>query len=105
MAGGHRSLTLFRLIPLPTLWTLFWRYGPQWAIRKGDWKLVVSQSDGLKPRLVNLAEDISESNDLSEKNPEKVKELQSLHKAWSDEQHAPLWGSPSAGKAKKKGKK
>ena len=81
--------------------TLFWRYGPQWAIRKGDWKLVVSQFDGLKPRLVNLAEDISESNDLSEKNPEKVKELTAAYNAWSKEQPVPLWGPMTTGLQKK----
>src|SRR5262249_8810385 len=80
---------------------LFWRYGPQWAIRKGDWKLVVSQSDGLKPRLIHLAEDISESNDLSGRNPEKVKELTAAYKAWSEEQHVPLWGLMTTGLQKK----
>ena len=83
---------------------LYWRFGDQWAIRQGDWKLVASQADrdGLKPKLINLAADISEATDLADKNPEKAKELQSLHKAWSNQQHAPLWGSPAAGKAKKK---
>jgi arylsulfatase A-like enzyme len=82
--------------------TLFWRYGPQWAIRKGDWKLVVSQFDELKPRLINLAEDISESNDLSDQNPEKVRELTAVYKAWSEEQHEPLWGPLTTGLQKKK---
>lgn len=80
---------------------LFWRYGPQWAIRKGDWKLVVSRADGLKPRLVNLADDISESNDLSEQNPEKVTELTTAYNAWSKEQSAPLWGPMTTGLQKK----
>jgi arylsulfatase A-like enzyme len=38
--------------------TLYWRYGTQWAIRCGDWKLVVSQPDGPTPRLFNLGADI-----------------------------------------------
>jgi arylsulfatase A-like enzyme len=85
---------------------LYCRFGDQWAIRKGDWKLVVSQADtrqlnSHKPRLINLAEDISEEHDLADKNPEKVKELQGLFKAWSDVQHAPLWQSPSAKRGKK----
>jgi arylsulfatase A-like enzyme len=81
--------------------TLFWRYGPQWAIRKGDWKLVVSQNDGLKPRLINLAEDIGENNDLSEMHPEKVMKLTAAYKAWSAEQRVPLWGPETTGLQKK----
>ena len=27
---------------------LYWRFGEQWAIRKGDWKLVASNVDGVK---------------------------------------------------------
>src|SRR5262249_29331458 len=85
--------------PAPPHEVLYLPCCDQWAIRKGDWKLVMSQADARqlnskKPRLINLAEDISESHDLSDKNPEKVKELQALYKAWSDVQHAPLWQSP-----------
>ena len=71
--------------------TLYWRFGKQWAVRKGDWKLVVSRIDKLQPRLINLAEDIAEANDLSEKHPEKKKELEAAWKAWNAEQAAPLW--------------
>jgi arylsulfatase A-like enzyme len=87
--------------------TLYWRFGEQWAIRKGDWKLVASQADRdeLKPRLINLAEDISEANDLSDTNPEKVKELQGLYTTWSEAQHEPLWGPLGAGLQKKKSNK
>jgi arylsulfatase A-like enzyme len=71
--------------------TLYWRFGPQWAVRKGDWKLVVSDFDKLRPRLINLAEDIAEANDLSEKYPGKKKELEAAWKAWNAEQMDPLW--------------
>ncbi len=71
--------------------TLYWRFGEQWAIRKGDWKLVASRVDKNVPRLINLADDVAEANDLSEKNPEKAKELLADWKAWSAEQKAPLW--------------
>lgn len=86
---------------------LYWRFGEQWAIRKGDWKLVASQADRaeLKPRLINLADDISEANDLSDKNPEKMKELQGLYKNWSQAQREPLWGALGGGLQKKKANK
>jgi arylsulfatase A-like enzyme len=95
---------------------LYWRFGDQWAIRQGDWKLVVSNADradragranravSLKPRLINLRDDISEANDLSDKNPEKLKELQALYQSWSAQQHEPLWGSPNNARPKKKAK-
>ncbi len=71
--------------------TLYWRFGEQWAIRKGDWKLVASRIDKNQPRLINLAEDIGEANDLSEKMPQKKMELLADWKAWNAEQKNPLW--------------
>lgn len=47
------------------------------AIRQGDWKLVFDQRNG-KKELYNLADDISETNDLSASNPQKTKELTAL---------------------------
>ena len=71
---------------------LYWRFGDQWAIRKGDFKLVASTPDGVKtPKLFNLKDDIGEKTDLTEKMPEKVKELQALWDKWSAEQSKPLW--------------
>ena len=84
--------------------TLYWRFGEQWAIRKGDWKLVASRVDNNKPRLINLAEDIAEANDLSEKEPEKAKELTAMWKAWSAEQMDPLWVPAKQATPKKKAK-
>jgi arylsulfatase A-like enzyme len=88
--------------------TLYWRFGEQWAIRDGDWKLVASRVDNNQPRLINLAEDIGEAKDLSSAQPQKLAELTAKWKAWSAEQMAPQWGSGSEGKAgaqKKKNKK
>ena len=69
----------------------YWRFGQQWAIRKGDWKLVASNIDGATPRLFNLAKDIGEEHDLSAKEPEKLKELTANWKAWNAEQKDPAW--------------
>jgi arylsulfatase A-like enzyme len=71
--------------------TLFWRFGEQWAVRKGDFKLVASRIDGNQPKLFNLKTDIGETTDLSAQNPEKVRELESEWKAWNAEQKPPLW--------------
>ncbi len=79
--------------------TLYWRYGPQWAIRDGDMKLVVSKGGSGKPELYNLAADIGESKDLAAAEPGKVKELQALWDKWSAEQ-APA-SVPDSGNGKK----
>jgi arylsulfatase A-like enzyme len=81
---------------------LYWRFGEQWAIRKGDWKLVVSKIDGPEPRLFHLAEDIGEAKNLLEQNPAKAKELKSLYDAWNAEQAKPLWGPAQLKKKKNK---
>jgi arylsulfatase A-like enzyme len=69
--------------------TLFWRFGKQWAVRDGDWKLVGANGGDLNGELINLADDISESNNLAAANPDKVRQLKSLYDAWSAEQAPP----------------
>ncbi len=89
--------------------TLYWRFGPQWAIRDGDMKLVVSKGGSGQPELYDLATDIGESKDLAASQPEKVKELQAMWDKWSAEQAPPSAtdSGPAKGKGagKKKGKK
>ena len=68
---------------------LFWRSGGQHAARVGDWKLVKSR--GEDEMLFNLAKDIGEQKDLSKKNPEKFKELQSIYATWSNQMEDPRW--------------
>ena len=84
--------------------TLYWRYGPQWAIRDGDMKLVVSKGGSGKPELYNLADDIGESKDLAAAQSDKVKELQAMWNKWSAEQ-APASAPNSEGGKKNKNKK
>lgn len=71
--------------------SFFWRFNEQWAVRDGDWKLVVSRIDGPQPKLFNLAEDIGEANDLAAKHPEKVAELKQQWDAWNKDNVAPKW--------------
>ena len=85
--------------------TLYWRYGPQWAIRHGDLKLVVSKGGSGRPELYDLATDIGESKDLASAQPAKVKELQALWDKWSAEQAPASTPDASGGGATKKNKK
>ena len=85
---------------------MYWRYGPQWAVRQGDMKLVVSRGGTNQPELYDLANDVAESKDLASAQPAKVKELLALYNAWSAEQAEPSApDSPAAGKKKAGGKK
>ena len=85
--------------------TLYWRYGPQWAVRHGDLKLVVSKGGSGKPELYDLSKDIGESKDLAAVQPAKVRELQALWDKWSAEQAEPSAPDTPAGAGKKAGKK
>jgi arylsulfatase A-like enzyme len=78
---------------------LYWRWGPQMAIRQGDWKLVRYDpaADGksgrvTEPKLYNLKEDIGETLNLIGAEPEKAKELQAAWDKWNEQNVAPLWG-------------
>ena len=83
---------------------LYWRFGTQLAIRKGDWKLVKAPgiAAGLGQlvtgkaategaELFNLNEDIGEKNNLAAANPDKVKELAATWNAWNAELVEPKW--------------
>jgi arylsulfatase A-like enzyme len=80
---------------------MFWRFGEQWAVRSGDWKLVVSKGGSGSPELYNLADDMSESKDLANSDTTKVAQLQKLYDAWNAEQ-APPTASDSPNKQSKK---
>ena len=58
-------------------------------IRIGDWKLIDAYETG-KLSLYNLVDDIGETNDLSESNPEKLDELKKDLERWRDEINAPV---------------
>ena len=75
---------------------LFWRMGHHWAVRVGDWKLVCvreGKRNKAEPTtlLVNLKDDPSEKTDLSAKQPEKRRELESLFRNWEKTLAKPLW--------------
>lgn len=72
---------------------LYWRFGVQYAVRQGDWKLVKA---GLSQpvQLFNLKEDRNEKNDLAAAQPEKAKSLQALWDAWNAHNLPPRWEDP-----------
>jgi len=72
---------------------LYWRFGPQAAIRKGPWKMV-RLADG-QPQLYNLAEDIGESRDLASAQSAKLKELLEDWEAWNRQLAPPRWQQPA----------
>lgn len=72
---------------------LFWRFGEQTAVRKGDWKLVDARGSGGK-KLFNLKDDIGETKDLSAANPDRAKELQAAWDEWNKGNVPPTWGPP-----------
>jgi len=63
-----------------------WQLGNQWAVRQGDWKLVVNGRGAEKDEktfLANLADDVGEKHNRAGAHPDKVKALTALHKAWA----------------------
>ena len=69
---------------------LYWRFGVQFAVRQGDWKLVKA-SKSMQPALFNLAADPGEKHDLASQQAERLKELQALWDAWNAKNEPPRW--------------
>jgi arylsulfatase A-like enzyme len=69
---------------------LYWRFGVQFAVRQGDWKLVKASKD-MKPVLVNLAADKAEAKDLSSDHPERAEALRALWEKWNARMAPPRW--------------
>ncbi len=67
------------------------RTRPGSVVRVGDWKLHQYFEDG-GIELYNLKEDIGEKHDMSEENPDKVKELLDLLEKWREATGAPVPG-------------
>jgi arylsulfatase A-like enzyme len=72
---------------------LYWRSLPSYAIRDGDWKLLVNANPKGETvtMLFDLAGDESEKTDVSARHPEIVARLNREWKAWSDGLGAPRW--------------
>jgi arylsulfatase A-like enzyme len=87
---------------------LFWRFGPQMAVRKGDWKITRAAARGARQRrrrpargnaeeqLYNLAQDIGENKDVAAEHADTVAELMSAWEKWNSELMAPRWQRANA---------
>lgn len=80
--------------------SLFWRFGPQKAVRRGQWKLVDWRDHDAKKnsgwQLYDLANDIGEQHDLAAAQPQLVAQLSQEWETWNAKNIAPLWhGSPT----------
>ncbi|MFP3938355.1 MAG: sulfatase [Phycisphaerae bacterium] len=69
---------------------LYWRLHAKRAIRVKDWKMVRHQRQG-QWELYNLADDIGESNNLADRMPEKVRELDRAWHEWNAQLKEPGW--------------
>jgi arylsulfatase A-like enzyme len=68
---------------------LYWRFGRQWAIRGGNYKL--THHDNGAPQLYDLSKDIGEKHDISSEKPEIAKKLQSTWDQWNKQLKPPAW--------------
>jgi len=80
--------------------SLYWRFGPQKAVRRGQWKLVDWRDHDAKKnsgwQLYDLASDIGEQHDLARQQPRLVAQLSRDWEQWNAKNIDPLWhGSPT----------
>ena len=69
---------------------LFWRNGPNHAVRKGRWKLIQA---GDHVWLFDLNSDPEEVRNLAEEHSDVVRELQQAFDSWQQEMREPGWPS------------
>jgi arylsulfatase A-like enzyme len=72
--------------------TLFWRADHIWAVRDGDYKLILSARDGWA-EVYNLATDKTEKINLKDQMPELYDKLRKEHEQWQKEdlKVKPMW--------------
>ncbi len=69
--------------------SLFWKFGPQWAVRDGDMKLLNTPAEGTQ--LFDLSKDVGEQKDLAAERPEEVKRLRETYDQWNAQNEQPRW--------------
>ena len=71
--------------------SLYWRFGPQHAIRQGDWKML--QAPGGGPELYNLRADIGESKNMAASEPERLAAMETAYDDWNKQLAEPKWNT------------
>lgn len=61
---------------------LFWHFQDEFAVREGDWKLVQTKERPGGVHLYNLAQDLTETEDLAEEQPEVFARIMQLYEEW-----------------------
>ena len=98
--GVHLLPHLLGKTQAPPHEALYWRFGPQKAVRKGNWALVDWRDFEKKTssgwQLFDLSQDIGQQKDVAALNPAVVAELSEAWQRWNAKNTAPLWhGSPT----------
>src|SRR5262245_14268363 len=99
-AGVNLLPRLTGEVSAPPHEALYWRFGPQKAVRRDRWKLVDWRDFTAKTssgwQLYDLANDIGEQHDLAAMHPQHVAELSREWSDWDAKNISPLWhGSPT----------
>lgn len=71
--------------------SLYWRRGPNWAVRHLDFKLVFHRRTAEAPMLFDLGNDPYEEHDLAGEHPDRVASLKKRYDAWASELADPRW--------------
>jgi arylsulfatase A-like enzyme len=77
--------------------TLCWRFGWQYAIRRGEWKLVRWKHDdgaAFTEGLFHLGDDPGETRDVRSDHPELAEALAEAWREWNLSNEPPAWGTP-----------
>jgi len=81
---GHSVLPLIQSAEAKSAHeVLHWEWRGDWAVRRGDWKLI--GKDGKPEELVSLAGEEPETKNHLAEQPEIAAELHALHKAWMED--------------------
>lgn len=73
---------------------LFWRMGPNWGIRQGNWKIVRTYRSG-EPQLFDLSADLGETRDRRAEQPDTYAQLERRWQAWNRQLAEPRWVDPN----------
>ncbi len=71
--------------------TLFWRTGSEFAVLRGNWKLLSNTRPGAFPWLFDLSADPQERSSQTFARREVVADLQRRYEEWSGEMQPPAW--------------